>query len=227
MKRMILLICVFSCTYVFSQTNDYYKQEIIETELSKDNMCKNLKMWVSASFNNSQSVIDYEDKDSGTMVIKFKQSFGGNSKAVKRAAIDLLSNISITIDVKDNKYRYTIPNGTVFISLGNIYSIQKDMNSAELREMANDLRVIVDVGKEYFNDGTDWIIDENYNKIINDYEDKLANIPKINKKGKSNPDWDAMNRKLEILYDIKSGYYSINERLLNSLKNGIMSNNNF
>lgn len=231
MKKILVLLAVaisaISGIPAFTQTTEFYKQKVVDTDLLKDAMWNNLNIWVSITFNKSKNVIDYEDKDAGKMILKFNHNFGGKSFLVNSGSVKLEARYLVTVDVKDNKFRYTSPNGSVAISLGNIYSNMKDMSSSELRKSADDLEWMVEISRKYFNESLEWTIDENFDEIIQEFNDELSALPQTNKKGKPNPEWEALNRRIEFLHDVKNGYYSIINNVLASLVEGITSSDDF
>jgi len=83
-------------------------QEVVETKSSKNDLFVKANQWMVKTFNNAESVIQFSDKESGTITGKYmlKQTYsvGSNYQYVPNGGIFAVINI----DIKDNKARITI-----------------------------------------------------------------------------------------------------------------------
>lgn len=85
----------------------YELTEVIEMKASKDVLFKNAQRWVAKSFSDAKSAVQLEDKEAGKIIMTGKGPytlFLGNETTGREYAYTL------TIDCKDNKYRYKIEN---------------------------------------------------------------------------------------------------------------------
>ncbi|MDR1091171.1 MAG: DUF4468 domain-containing protein [Prevotella sp.] len=105
--------------------------EIVEINLAKDKLYSNAQEWITKTFGDYKSVIQLEDPSNGKLIIK------GNSK-IKYVAQGSLGatkekmNYAITIDCRDNKYRYAISDIEItqtFSVLGVLSDLKKTHNS--------------------------------------------------------------------------------------------------
>ena len=97
---MILLAALFAALpFAATAQTDLTVETVRESPLSKDDMWHNLRRWVSLTFDRSD-VIDMEDADRGTMIVKW-------ACPVKVASefIDPVVSATYQIDVRDGKYR--------------------------------------------------------------------------------------------------------------------------
>lgn len=190
MKKILILFLMLSISVVFtfSQTEEVYsKQEIIETTLSKSEMWINLKKWVSEIYRNSKYVIDIEDKESGLMVIKWTTFCNETSYGVVNGGHSFAIENSIKIEIKDNKYRYTLPKGYVNISSGYMsYETIKNLSITTIQIIECELKAVVYVSEVYFNSSLDWEIGEQLDRASKDLNTKSDALPDVDKKGKRN-----------------------------------------
>lgn len=81
-------------------TNKTTYSEIVEVANKKDALYKNAQTWITKSFGDYKSVIQFEDKSEGKLIIKAFSKL--------EAFLSDRLNYTITIDCKDNKYRCVI-----------------------------------------------------------------------------------------------------------------------
>lgn len=232
MKKSLLVLTIilllFPITMSGQSKNSHIQfigdyEEIIETGLPKDVMWVNLKKWVSSQFNNSKYAVDLDDKESGVLIIKWNSLFSSPTSPY----IKLTASASCQIDVKDQKYRIRISDGTVKIDPN--MSGSKDLSTSNLQLSIDDLEFVLNVATTYFNSSASWKIDSTYIHVIDKYKSKLSEIPqyKNEKKKKINKEWERIDRDLNILNDIKDGYVAINLLLHDSLIDNIKSVDDF
>jgi len=214
-----ILLSLFTCLLLniptFGQDSECYAREVVETGLSKDVMWKNLQSWVANTFNSPQNVVEVEDKEAGLMTIKFEGMLSGKNVTIKNGAIELKAKITLQIEIKDNKYRYTFPFGSVVVSPGwvdnNRFAI------SVLKTHIADMEFCIEVAQTYFNGEPTWEVNNRFDQIIKTYEEALSLIPKTNKRGKINPEWSDANSHILLLNDVKNGCNAIIESTLVSL----------
>jgi hypothetical protein len=126
-------------------TNSTTFSEVVDvTGLSSADLYTRINLWFVDAFKNAESVIEFSDKDSG--VIKGKYLFRGNDGPYP---YDCQS--TITVDVKDGKYRvsFTLPYIFYYSPNGINRSTRPapvqnqamaDVIMAEWKNLANDLK---------------------------------------------------------------------------------------
>nr|WP_298935670.1 DUF4468 domain-containing protein [uncultured Dyadobacter sp.] len=72
-------------------------EQIAESELSKDALYKNAQTWITRTFGDYKTVVQFEDKEAGRVILK------GISKLEQLLYTDF--RFAITIDTKAKKYR--------------------------------------------------------------------------------------------------------------------------
>ncbi|MHA3061178.1 DUF4468 domain-containing protein [Acinetobacter sp. ANC 4631] len=105
---------------------------------SKDQLFEASKIWIAKSFNSSNNVIQYADKESGSIIGK------GNMKFPCDGFIDCSAfgndrvNFTIKIDTKDNKARVTLSDITrtplTYINGGLNTNIGKDLPITQVKQ---------------------------------------------------------------------------------------------
>jgi hypothetical protein len=109
MKKIIILLSIFlvSCAPMMDVKIDK-TQKIIETDLTKNEIFVKSNQWMVKTFNNAESVIQFSDKESGTITGKYmlKQTYtiGLNYQTIPNGGIFAIINL----DIKENKARITI-----------------------------------------------------------------------------------------------------------------------
>lgn len=94
--------------------------EVVEISMNKNKLYSNAQEWITRTFGDYKSVIQFEDPQKGRLIIK------GLSRInyVEQNQLGIIKekmNYTITIDCKDNKYRYIISDIDItrsFIVLG-------------------------------------------------------------------------------------------------------------
>ncbi|TKJ40989.1 hypothetical protein CEE36_08985 [candidate division TA06 bacterium B3_TA06] len=92
-------------------------QETIEVEgKSKDEIYRDARIWMVRTFTESKAVIEYEDKEAGTIAGKGYVKATGKSFKIAAFAYNVLAEaratpyirLTITIEAKDNRARITV-----------------------------------------------------------------------------------------------------------------------
>lgn len=114
MKEILTLLALFISGVVIGQNAPFPKNaneeiefsEIINSSLNKQNLYANAKEWTAKTFGDYKKVIQFEDESNGKLIIK------GLSDVPYKASEPFLTSetisYTITIECKDNKYRYKI-----------------------------------------------------------------------------------------------------------------------
>lgn len=223
MKKILFTLIAAIFFTVNSNSQNAQIQEIVQTTLDKNTMWTNAKLWISQKFSSYESAVDMEDKDNGILVIKMKNPF--QVKDIR--FVQMAYSCDIKLEIKDNKYRYTIYNQEVIPSP----SVNtKDMSYDELRTAEKELQFIVDFSSEYYlsNDGK-WKMDSDFEKLVSEYKYKLDSTEKFKnkKKTKISEDWVSANINYTMLSGVWDAYNDINLYLIKSIKENMGITNDF
>jgi len=192
--------------------------EIVQTQLTKSEMWINAKKWISSSFKDYKHTVDMEDKESGTIILKFV--FYGSSSW---DFIDYTINASLKIDVRDNKYRYTFSDVTYSLEPSEII---KDGNftywSSYLLETS---KSYLEAARIITNKGP--IVDSSLQNDVKNYKAVLDNTVKYKnekdaKKNKFTKEYMKANSFYELTQAIESGYTLMRNYLVSSLKEAMV-----
>lgn len=188
-------------------------KDIVETGMSKNDMWINLKKWVSSSFNSYEHVVDVEDEKLGIFVIKWENVIYLNSSEY----VKLIASSTIKIDVKENKYRYTVSDAQIVIkpNVGRV----SDMSSYSLQRAIKDLEFIKHLYTTYYNGNEQIPMDKKFKTIVLYYKEKYESTPiyRDEKKKKTSEDWLKAYREYEILKEINIVYSKTNQLIISSL----------
>jgi hypothetical protein len=116
MRNIFIVILLFSNfsillsqDYSFSkdENGEDYISEVVECTTSKEQLFSNAQEWIAKTFGDYKSVIQFENKDDGKLIIK---GFGDVTHVRSYLSSTLSEKIkfTMTIEFKDNRYRYTI-----------------------------------------------------------------------------------------------------------------------
>lgn len=124
MKRIVLIIVLIysvvrlqaqGVTFPLNESGEIEFSEVVSTELTKVQLYSNAQEWIAKTFGDYKRVMQFEDEDNGKLILK-----GFSVVQVANARAERILYI-ITIECKDNKYRYKFDNITIngrFYSLG-------------------------------------------------------------------------------------------------------------
>ena len=225
MKKLLLLLTILIIgigeSVAQSSANGIGATEgVYESSMTKAQLWSNLKRWVATSFGSYKHTVDMEDKEAGTMIIKFN-SFDERFKIYT----SLKLSATLQIDVRDNKWRYKISDAEYALApnsnLDNIsYMSTSSLQRAETElESAQDLSYNVSIP-----DGLE------YN--ITRYSEKLSGIPQYKKpkdeaKGKENKEYTEVKSTLDMAEYIRTKYSLMTFDLRDSLQKGMAYTNDF
>lgn len=107
MKKLIALsIISFITTLSFGQNLTF--TEVVEVDSLSQKQIFNLsKEWFAHSFNSAQHVIQYDNAEEGKVIGKGTFKYKGKPMVSGTAATGPVT-FTITIEAKDNKYKYTL-----------------------------------------------------------------------------------------------------------------------
>ena len=118
---------------------------ISSTTLSKQDQWHNLRRWVALTFDNS-NVIDMEDPERGTMVIKWSCPIKLDSECIGATAVS-----TYVIDVRDGKYRLQRINPRISFQFSRP-DIYEEFDQARSERITADFRLINGVASRMFED---------------------------------------------------------------------------
>jgi len=141
MKKVTLLICLIS-SIVFSYEP---VQEVIPVPgLTQNQIYSNVLLWISKAFNSAESVITFEDKEQGRIVLSPVASY--------RILSIIRFHYSMQIDIKDEKVRVSIGNfRTEYASYLSSPSHKRPSNKA-IAEVLSSFRVGIQESTQIKND---------------------------------------------------------------------------
>lgn len=192
--------------------------KVVSTNNNKATLWGNLKRWITDEFSSYESTVDMEDKEEGLIIVRFSTyendflNFHG-----------LLINMSLQVEVKDNKYRYKTFNSNYQITQKNMYS---DVNRlpSNLVNIFYKENVFASISNSSLNIP---ITIENKKKFIN-YRFKTTpkyKNTKDEKKGKINEKYQDLLWESQMIKTIESYYKSLINTISQSLEKQMETNN--
>jgi len=106
MKSLLILLSTISPALCACQ-NLTYTEVVSADSSSKDLLYSNAKEWFVHAFNSANNVIQYDSKDEGKLIGKGNFTFHGKAFTSGTSSTGPVT-FTITIEVKDNKYKYTL-----------------------------------------------------------------------------------------------------------------------
>lgn len=100
MRLVFTLLGLLILTKSFSQSQDLSVSEVVTSTLKKDVLFGNAQTWITKSFGDYKSVIQFEDKSSGKIIVK------GNAELDIRSSPEF--KFLIEINIKDEKYKIDV-----------------------------------------------------------------------------------------------------------------------
>ncbi|MEA5260641.1 DUF4468 domain-containing protein [Arcicella aquatica] len=102
-KTLIIALSLLISTYTFCQTpSSFDREEVVEVKNTKAKLYANAQTWLTKYYGDYKPFVKFEDKEQGKLVIN----------GISLLLIDYHPDYKyvVTIDVKENKYRYSITN---------------------------------------------------------------------------------------------------------------------
>ncbi len=103
--KIIILFLVFNVNYSNAQNTDCKYTFTFSSDSNKTKLYKTIRVWVSKIFSDANNTIKMDDKDLGKIVCKGTIPIEGRKPAFAAASVDEYVSFTLTIDVKDQKYR--------------------------------------------------------------------------------------------------------------------------
>lgn len=195
------------------------EEETGSSELSKKELWYNLRKWVSLTFDSSD-VIDMEDPDHGTMIIKW-------SCGVKQTSEFINSSVSgiLQIDVRDGKYRIRSINPRVALQFKKPSSVEM-LNDESISIANDDIRLISSIANKFYDGQLEWDINDDYRKIVAAYLEHASDIRQYKserdrERNRVNKEWISAQRDWSILNDVLKGYETLNKTMTGSLSQAL------
>lgn len=125
MKLLLLLILLtasfyqgISQEYPYNVNGEIEYSEVIEVQSNKDVLYSNAQEWIAKTFGDYKKVIQYEDFENKKLIMKGVLEVE-HMESFSLIGIDFVTreeiHITLSIETKDNKYRYTISNILVYL----------------------------------------------------------------------------------------------------------------
>ena len=205
-------ITAHSQDFTFPKNGDgeYEFSEIVEIEASKATLFANATSWAMSYYEEEgyKNVIQFESETDGRIIIKNVDAVL-NRRDIKMGKVHFESeNIyyTLTIDCKDNKYRFII----------------------------NDIKIKTLSYSPVFGNDMEWdMTHEKHLEKIDQYKQELENLKKQaetlkgGKKTKTQKQIDELKEKEEGEKEMYQDEYNIFERLIKSLKKKMLTNSDF
>ena len=202
MKKILLFMTVLMVAVCANaqEKYDYGLDEVVQTsDYNKSILWSNLKRWISKSFTSYKYTVDMEDRESGTIIIKF------NKKAnTVGDYVDVYLYATLEVNVKDNKYRYKISDGEFSVSPSSRIRYISSLPTEYLNKAKVELTAAENIG-------TNTDIPSGLEENISYYSDLVEKTPiykkpKDMKKGKINPLYQEYEKSRELALSIRNAF---------------------
>lgn len=116
MKNLLTLsiaLLVFAClsaqekSFPINSIGQLEYAEIVDSKLTQGQLYSNAQEWIARTFGDYKSVIQFEDKENGKLIIKGLSVLKTKAEFPNMVVTEKINYI-ITIECKDNKFRYKI-----------------------------------------------------------------------------------------------------------------------
>lgn len=212
----------------FAQTVENYElaeYQIGSTALSKDDQWHNLRRWVSLTFDRS-NVIDMEDSQRGTMVIKWSCPVVSPSEFVSASVM-----MTYVIDVRDGKYRIQRINPRVSFQITRP-DFADFYDSSQSSMAAADIKLINDLSHRFFEGSTEWPVNERYEEIASAYLDATSDTSQYRnerdqEKGRISDEWRRAQRNWSIVGKPLVTLKQLDAAMIASLSKALSINDDF
>ncbi len=122
--RKVLLTCILVCISIYTIAQDQiikdefptFQGVINASEKTSSEIYSNLKSWIATSFTSANDVIQLDDASSGKIIAKGISPF---SYKVMGSNVGSKCYYTITLEAKDNRFRYTIDVTDVIVGTAN------------------------------------------------------------------------------------------------------------
>ena len=222
---IMLAALAFDSSAQLPSTESLSESIVINTPLSKDDQWHNLKKWVSLTFDNS-SVIDMQDEQRGTMIIKW-------SCPVKLESDFVNANVISTyvIDVRDGKYRLQRINPRIsfYFNRSDIYDT---LDPERAEQGTSDIRLINGIASRVYDGSFEWTADARYDELVDGTRELLGTTPQYKSdrdkdRGKISDEWKRAERNWKLLRSPLVTLKKIDASMVESLNKALKENDDF
>ena len=226
MKKFFVLIAIVMlsvASYAQTSNEDFGTfEKVVQVELPKATLWRNLKTWVSTSFRSYKHTVDVEDQETGTLILKF------SSSQICTRGVDETISATLKIDVRDNKFRYKIFD----VKFGLTPNRTADPTTIRFlpTEEIKSIRNTLEASEEVLREGTK--IDNSFKERVEEAKETSENTPqyksaKDEKKGRISDDYQIAKAKYDILLSVKVNYYMLRDKISESLENALNTKDDF
>ena len=197
--------------------------KIIPSQLSKSELWINAKKWISSSFKDYQHAVDLEDKESGTIILKFSCS-----KEAGNPFITYIISATLKLDIRDNKYRYTFSD-VIFSLEPNDALFNQDLNYWPKHLLERSQIYLKAAEVILLRSRT---VDPSLKNDVFNYKNALANTKKFKnekdaKKNKVTNEYKTAEALYEIIQSIETGYSLMQLSVSESLQDAMNFKDDF
>ena len=163
-------------------TNTKYENQV-ESKNSKALLWGNLNTWVSNYLKSYKYTVDYEDKETGRLIIKINAPIRSETMSQAINYTEWFYHFTLQIDCKDNKFRYIITNREVSstCSGGDVHNLSTETLTTIMKEMKS----VVNISQEYYSSNTSWPVNNTWTYFFDskeiDYKNILQNCCNVEK----------------------------------------------
>ncbi len=206
-------------------TESLSEATVATTPLSKDDQWHNLKKWVSLTFDKS-NVIDMEDPDRGTMIIKWSCPVKLDSEYISANAI-----MTYVIDVRDGKYRLQRINPRISFQFTRP-DLYDNLDTERAEQATADIRFINGIATRGYEGSYEWPADTNYDEIIEASRELLGATPQYRTdrdrdRGKISDEWSRAEHKWQLLRTPLVNLKNLDSSMTQSLNNALQQKDDF
>lgn len=128
MNKILFILLMFLPFLTKGQSNPFpvdengeiKTSEVVSSELKQKQLFANAQEWIAKTFGDYKRVLQFEDENNGKIVIKglspVEYSISSEILGIKITNSENV-RFTLTIECKDNKYRYTIDNVSIMLNL--------------------------------------------------------------------------------------------------------------
>jgi len=217
----LLLTMGASAQVVSDGTKDGVYVEVVNSELSKVQLWSNLKRWVATTFVSYKHTVDMEDKDAGTMIVKYNATSGAGTYT------EAVVNAVLQVDVKENKYRIKIYNPSFKLRPNSRAKYLQNITTTSLLENAKiELKAAENVLYMGVGSYEELLATTDFYKTQKEKTPKYLK-PKDEEKGKVNPEYLKYEKAAYLCEQLRLCHYYNKGDILYSLQKVMKYNDDF
>lgn len=227
-RKIILAAAFLYAVYVEAQTpstESLSETIVVSTPLSKNDQWHNLKKWVSLTFDNS-GVIDMQDEERGTMIIKWSCPVKLESEYISASAIS-----TYVIDVRDGKYRLQRINPRISFQFSRP-DIYETLDPERAEQATADIRLINGIAARVYDGAYEWPVNERYDELVDACRELLGSTPQYRTdrdrdKGKISDEWRKAEHNWKLLRTPLVTLKNLDASMVESLNKALKENDDF